>query len=178
MRRIIITLFVVTLLFTACNVKEKTNKDVLVNNITKYEKALIDTVNYNLNTDTAKILINKYLDFTKTYTKDSLTPIYLLKAADICISIKDYQQAVKLYENVYTNYSTFKKAPEALFLQAMTYCDFLKNESLGKIKYQEFIEKYPNHTLTDDAKKSIEFIGKSPEEILEIIQSKDSLSNN
>ena len=178
MRRIIIALFVAGLLFTACNVKEKSSKDVLVNDINKYEKSLIDTINYNLNIDTAKTLVTKYIYFSENYSKDSLAPIYILKAADISISLKDYPQAVKLYENVYTNYPDFNKAPEALFLQAMTYCDFLKNESLGKIKYQEFIDKYPNHKLTNDAKKSIEFIGKSPEEILEILQSKDSLSNN
>jgi len=131
-----------------------------------------------MNTDTAKILVNKYIYFSENFSKDSLAPIYILKAADVSISLKDYSEAVKLYENVYTNYPNFKKAPEALFLQAMTYCDFLKNESLGKIKYQEFINKYPNHKLIDDAKKSIEFIGKTPEEILKILQNKDSLSNN
>jgi len=35
MRRIIITFFVAGLLFTACNVKEKSSKDVLVNDIYK-----------------------------------------------------------------------------------------------------------------------------------------------
>ncbi len=178
MKRVIIFFALATVIFTACNVKEGSIKNVLVDEISNYEKVLMDTVNYNLNTDTAKVLIIKYQNFVNKYSNDSLSPIYLLKAADLCMSTKDYTTAVKLYENVYTKYSEYEKAPQALFLQAMTYCDFLKNESLGKIKYQEFINKYPNHELSDDAKKSIEFIGKTPEEILEILQAKDSLSNN
>jgi len=178
MKRIFFIFSVTAILFAACNVKEGSVKDVLVDEINTYEKALFDTINYNLNTDTAKLLIIKYKDYSEKYGKDSLSPIYLLKAADLCISTKDYNTAVELYENIYTNYSDYEKAPEALFLQAMTYSDFLKNESLGKIKYQDFINKYPNHKLTDDAKKSIEFLGKSPKEIFEILQVKDSLSNN
>jgi len=178
MKRIFFIFSAITLLLVSCNVKEGSVKEVLVDEINSYEKVLIDSVNFDLNTDTAKLLIVKYKDFVKQYGKDSLSPIYLLKAADLCISTKDYSTAVELYENVYTNYPDYDKTPQALFLQAMTYSDFLKNESLGEIKYQEFINKYPNHELTDDAKKSIEFLGKSPEEILEILQAKDSLSNN
>ncbi len=178
MKRVILFISVATLLLAACNVKEGSVKNVLVDEISTYEKALIDSINYNINTDTAKVLIIKYQNFAIQYSKDSLAPVFLLKAADLCISTKDYNNAVKLYENVYTNYSDYEKTPQALFLQAMTYSDFLKNESLGRAKYQEFINKYPNHELTDDAKKSIEFIGKTPEEILDILQAKDSLSNN
>ena len=177
MKRVILFFSVATLLLAACNVREGSVKNVLVDEISNYEKVLIDSVNYNLNTDTAKVLIIKYQNFVRQYSKDSLAPIFLLKAADLCISTKDYSTAVVLYENVYTNYTNYDKTPQALFLQAMTYSDFLKNESLGRIKYQEFINKYPNHELADDAKKSIEFIGKTPKEILEILQAKDSLSN-
>lgn len=177
MKRIIIIISVISTLFTACNIKEQTNKDIIIKNIAEKEKVLLDTVNYNLNTDTANILITEYQEFVKEFSNDSLSPIYLLKAADLCISTKKYETAAKLYNKVYSNYPNYEKAPQALFLEAMTYSDFIKNESLGKLKYKEFIKKYPNHELINDAKKSLEFIGKSPEEILNILQSKDSLSN-
>ena len=178
MKSIIIIFSTIAVLLTACNVKEQSNKDVLINEITTLNESLIDTVNFYLNIDTAKVLITKYENFIKEYENDSLTPIYLLKVADLSISTKEYNKAISFYETVYNKYSDYKKAPQALFLQAMIYADFLKNESAAKIKYKEFIDKYPNHELTDDAKKSIEFIGKTPAEILEIIQSKDSLSIN
>lgn len=177
MRNIIIITIITSIILVACNVTEQTNKQLLVKNITLTEQSLFDTISMNLNIEAAKKLVIQYEGFAKEYSTDSLTPIYLLKAADVSISTRNYNNAVELYSKVYKNYSNYAKAPEALFMQAMVYSDFLKNESLAKQKYQEFIEKYPNHELTDDAKISIEFLGKTPEEILQIIEAKDSLSN-
>ena len=174
----IIYIFIIAAIFTACNISVKTEKNALNKEIAKTEQVLFDSISYNLDIKKAELLISKYNRYAKLYDNDSLAPIYLIKSADLCIATKKYEKAVEIYDNIYKNYNSFEKAPQALFLEAMTYADYLKNESVAEMKYKEFIKKYPNHELTDDAKKSIEFLGKTPKEILEILQSKDTIKNN
>ncbi len=165
-------------IFFSCNIKEKSDKDIFVNDITNLEKSVMDTANYTINSKLVKELIGKYKDFAQKFKNDSLTPIFILKAADLSVSINNYNNAIELYESINFKYPKFEKAPIALFLEAMVYADYLKNDLLAKKKYEEFIAKYPNHQLVNDAKKSIEFLGKSPEEILQLIQQPDSLTAN
>ena len=42
----------------------------------------------------------------------------------------------------------------------------LKNLGKASDSYKEFISKYPNHELTDDATASLKFLGKTPEEMV------------
>lgn len=168
MKNFIIISSITILLFNSCTTTN--NKQELINNITANENNLMDSVNYTINNEIAEKLILQFKKYVEANSSDSLAPIYTIKAADLCLSTQNYEEAVKLYEAVYTNYPNYKKAPESLFLQAMIYADHLKNEVLGKQKYEEFIITHPNHQLVNDARKSIQFLGKTPEEILNIIQ--------
>jgi len=61
-----------------------------------------------------------------------------------------------------------------LFSIAFSYENNLNDFEQARIYYNQFLQKYPNSDLAEDAKLSIENLGKTDEEFLESIN-KDSI---
>ncbi len=61
-----------------------------------------------------------------------------------------------------------------MFSIAFSYENNLNDFEQARIYYNQFLQKYPNSDLTEDAKLSIENLGKTDEEFLESIN-KDSI---
>ena len=153
----------------ACKPSQKKltdNISTLEKNLSSYTLGKTDTTKLNLNT---KELLKTYQDFAKFYPDDSLAPTYLFKAANLCLNINKPKQAIELFDELIKKYPSFKKVPDCLFIKAFIYDNSLKDYVHAKKFYEEFLAKYPQHPFADDAKNSIKYLGKSPEEILDII---------
>ncbi len=160
-------LLIITLvMFFAC--KPKSERDIAVDNINELEYTLYgDTVITEIDLTTASNMIQAYLSFAEKFKEDSLAPEYMYKAADISMNINQGSQAILYLENIKLKYPYYKNIPVCLFLQAFIYEDQLQdNESASRL-YNQFMEKYPNHELFDDAESSVNNMGKSLEEIIE-----------
>jgi TolA-binding protein len=122
---------------------------------------------------TATELINAYLDYAEKHKDNPDAPDYLYKAADLSLNINQSRQSLDLYNRIIYQYPDYKKAPECLFLMGYIYENYL--QELGKAKeiYEQFIAKYPTHEFADDAKVSIENLGKSPEELIRSFEEKN-----
>jgi tetratricopeptide (TPR) repeat protein len=57
-----------------------------------------------------------------------------------------------------------------MFLKGYVYENNLGRLDKAKEIYETFIELYPNNEFADDAEVSLRFLGKSPEELIEIFQ--------
>jgi tetratricopeptide (TPR) repeat protein len=180
MKKTIILLSVIILISSCIQVTEKNKEQELIKQIENAEKnikAQTDVSKLPSAIDSFVVLIDSY---TSDYKNDSLIPELLYKKGSYLMEIKKYKKALNAYSELYDNYPNFNKRPETLFFIAVLYGDFLHNESLAAIKYKEFIKKYPNHDLRDDAEMSLKFLGKTDKEILEILtkqnkENKDSL---
>ncbi len=100
------------------------------------------------------------------------TPEILFKAAEVAKSIRTFPKSLSLYDWIINSYPNYEKAPTAMFLKGFIIENNIKDDSLALKVYQEFIAKYPDHNLNDDAQFLIENIGKTDEEILQMIESK------
>ncbi len=150
------------------SISEKIDK--LEKNI--YSKTSVRTV------DTIKVneLLKLYKDYSKYYTSDSLAPGYLLRAANLSMNMNRPVEAIEFINRIITKYPESKLAAEGLFIKAFIYDNLLKDYTNAKKYYEEFIQKYPTHAFVNDARNSIKFLGKSPEEILKELENKqDSL---
>jgi len=101
-------------------------------------------------------LMKAYAEFSEKFSKDSLAPEYLFKAGEMAMNIQMGGQAVSYFNDVISIFPDFRKAPEALFLTAFVFETQMNNKKRAKETYQQFIDKYPNHSLARDAKASIE----------------------
>jgi len=111
-------------------------------------------------------LLSAYQNFSAKYPDDSLSPEYLYKAAGLAVGLKRGLQAVFLYEFINHTYPGYRRNPECLFMEAFTYENTLGNIGKAKELYNEFLSRYPDHELADDALTAIKFLGKSPEKIV------------
>jgi len=96
----------------------------------------------------------------------------LFKAAEISRALKKYNDALNIYNYVIDHSDNFTKASNALFYKGYTYDENLKNLEEAKKSYEEFLTKYPDHPLAEDTKRSIENLGKTPEEIINSLKKK------
>lgn len=122
----------------------------------------------------------EYVDASEAYVlvnpEDKEAPKLLFNAAEIAKTVGTYRKALGLYDWIINSYSSDEKAPTAQFLKAFILEDNLKNIDAAKENYELFIKNYPNHHFADDAKFSLDNLGKTNEEIqaeLEALQLKN-----
>jgi len=82
--------------------------------------------------------------------------------------------AIEYFNRILLNYRGFSKLPYCLFMQAYILENQMNQYDQAKTRYQEFIDKYPNHILVKDAKASIENMGKPIEELMKQWDEKNS----
>ena len=111
-------------------------------------------------------LLSAYQNFASRYADDSLSPEYLYKAAGLATGFSLGNQAVEIYESIIHTYPGYRKIPECYFMEAFTYENVIGDNAKAYEYYNEFLNKYPQHDLADDARAAIKFLGKSPDELV------------
>ncbi len=153
---------IIALLLASCNPsKEKMAKDIATK-----EKGLF--VDGSPVPDKTKIkeVIDLYKKYVQTFPKDSMAPKYLFKGSDLSMNTGQSPEAIIFLDQIISDYPDFKKLPEAYFLKAFIYDDKIKNLPKARAAYMEFIQKFPKHDLVNDAKISMDNLGKTPEQIV------------
>lgn len=144
--------------FTACDSpKEKMVKKIteLENNDSSYSVTLLQELKF------------AYLEFGNKYPDDEKSAGYLFKAAQRCIALNTANEAVIILNDLMAKYPKNDICQEALFLLAFTYENSLQDLKQAEEKYKQFIQLYPKNELAEDAKLSLENLGKSPQEIID-----------
>jgi TolA-binding protein len=118
-------------------------------------------------------LVQAYIAYTESHKDSPEAADYLYSAADLSLNIGKSQQSLDLYNRIIYQYPDYKKAPECLFLVGYIYENYFEQYGKAKEIYEDFIKKYPNHDFADDARISIENMGKSPEELIRGFEEKN-----
>lgn len=121
------------------------------------------------------LAVGKYLDFVNEHPKDTMSPIYLFKGAQISAQTGNMHVSIKMLDRLYTEYPDHADAPQSLFLKG-----FLAETQMADFKtaekcYSEFLKRYPKHPLASDVAFSLKNLGKSPEQLLKELSDADSL---
>ena len=105
-----------------------------------------------------------YRFFVADYPNDEKAGQYLFEAAkQYEIGLQDYNNALRVYQQVYEEYESFEHHPMALFHIANVYHSMNDTEN-AIAKFKEFKDKYPNHDFADDAEGMINIIEMGGEE--------------
>ena len=114
--------------------------------------------------------IREFISLSKVYAgilpQDEEAQKSLFTAANMSIAIKNYDDALSIYDYVLAHPSDFSKVSTALFLKGFTYDEHLKNFEEARKYYTEFLEKYPEDTYAASVKASLDNLGKSEEDII------------
>lgn len=112
--------------------------------------------------------IRAFTDYAFYCESDSLSPIFLVKTAQIAMAINNPNQAKVVLDRCINNYPKFKNKPAAIFMLAQLYDEqkLLNNEEEAKKLYEKLVFEYPKSEWATNAKAAIKLLGKSDEEII------------
>lgn len=100
----------------------------------------------------ADSLINSYLEYVKKYPEDSLCATYLYRAADVYANTKRCIESIDTYDRLIKQYPNDKHVESAYFLKGVVYSQTCLNKEKASEAFNLFIEKYPNSSLTNQAR--------------------------
>ena len=162
---LLLTVSLILVLFNAC---QSPRQDAIEN--IKTTELEIFSENGMIDRNRVDELIETYVSFADEFPQDTLAPEYLFKAGDIAMNTNRSRQAIRSYDRIITDYPDYRKTPEALFLKGYVYENNLGRLDKAKEIYEAFLVLYPENEFADDAEVSLKFLGKSPEELIEIFQ--------
>ena len=163
MKRTIIFITLLTLVFSCSKTDPK--KQIL-----KLEKELTEAYRKG-DTEKVKKVGEEAIKVYETLAKISQDPeekaTYIFKAAGYYISIfKNFDKAIYLLDKLIEKYPQTHISERAFFLKAYIFANELRKLQDAEKLYKEFLAKYPNSDLAEQAKQELRHLGKSPDEIL------------
>lgn len=124
-----------------------------------------------------KALDASYKEYFLKHPKDTAIPTLLFQDADLNLNIlQNLNEGMKLLDRLVKEYPNHWRAPDALYLQAFTYEQTYQNNELARQKYEEIIQKFPNHPYAAQARQNINLLGKDLNEWVKHLT--DSLNQN
>lgn len=105
---------------------------------------------------------------------DSISPLYLIKAAQLSQTLKKLDMSEKYLKKIIEEYPKSKFIPAAKFLLAQYYADtkMLNQPKKAKDLLNDIIREYPQTIWAENAAAALQWVGKSDEEILQTLKKK------
>lgn len=150
----------------ACGGKEKklTQEDL------KAAEATLFNEDRTVNVETAPQVVETFCKFVEQNPEDPTADRWLFHAMEINVLLKDAGKSIELCNQLTANYPQSHWAPRSLLLLgSFVYNDQLNDTAMAHVTLQRLIDNYPESELVVDAKKSIEYLGLTTEEIMDRI---------
>ncbi|MDP2302267.1 MAG: tetratricopeptide repeat protein [Ignavibacteria bacterium] len=96
-----------------------------------------------------------------------LGKIYQSKLLKNINETESLTKAIYYFDEVYQKHPSSPEAPLALFMKGFILANDLNQLDEATKTYKLFVEKYPNHDLTSSAQDELNYMGLSPEQILQ-----------
>lgn len=161
-------MFLSIALLAACGSGDKTPESGSAASIRSMEDSLFNSGSFDPRK--AQALIDVYKAYANANPKDSLAPEYLFRAANMCKTMHEGEQGIKLYDRIIREYPTWPKLADAFYLKAFTLDS--ETESMGEAKeaYETVIRLFPDHPFAKDARAMIDNLGYTDAELIERFQ--------
>ncbi len=172
MKKITMITIGLALIFMACNPSENNEK---VNDGTFDSTDFIGQLHAIEDSISNGIPATKHLkkalvlfqDYASHFPNSKAAPDYLLRTSDLYLSLNNPKRAVDILDEIIEKYPNYSRL-EAVYFNRANHVDFeIRDTTLAKTYYQEFLKKYPNSDLADDANSRIENIGLSAAQLIE-----------
>ena len=147
----------------------ESQKEITLEEVREAQSILFNE-NGSLNEKEAPRVAEKYCQFAKQNLNDTSAAKWLFHAMEINLMLKDSNKSIEIGNQLLEQYPHSKWAPRTLLtLGSFVYNDQLNDTAQAHAMFQRLIDDYPDSEFVDDAQKSIEYLGLSPEEIMSLI---------
>lgn len=148
----------------ACSEKQLTIEDM------EEAQASLFNENQTMNLEIAPKVAKQYCRFVKQNPNDPNAPALLFHAIEINVALQEPDKCIEIGDQLMKQYPESIWAPRTLFCLAnYVYDEQLHDLDKARETYERLISDYPNSDLVEAAQKSIEYLGMSPDQILERI---------
>jgi hypothetical protein len=125
----------------------------------------------------AKDYIASAEQFSNEYPEDSMTPEFLYKAGLMAMTVAKSsesheektlycQNAFTIFDDIERVYPEFNGIRNCLFNRGVIFDDILHDYESAEIYYRMYIARYPTDSLSITLESYLQYLGKSPEEII------------
>jgi tetratricopeptide (TPR) repeat protein len=156
----LILLFVLLLIISACT----SGREKLVAEIKTLEES-IRTQAIPDKTEGGK-LVNKYLEFADSFPEDTLTPAVLYNAARLSQALNNPGQSLEILQRLVDNHYNSNPVADAYVLSGFIYETEYHDYEQARYWYELFLKEFPNHSMYEDVRATLNNLGKTPEEIV------------
>ena len=126
--------------------------------------------NGSLNEKEAPKVAEKFCRFVNQNPNDTSAVKWLYHALEINLMLKDAEKSIEIGNQLLGQYPQSRWAPQTLLtLGSFVYQDQLNDTVQARAMFQRLIDEYPESGLVNDAKKSIEYLGLSPDAVMDAI---------
>ena len=107
-----------------------------------------------------------YQDFANYFPADPKAPNYLFQVSDFYLNMGQPKKSVKVLSDIIEKYPNYSRV-EAVYFARASHTDLdLRDTTLAKTYYKEFLDKYPESQYANDAKIRYENVGLSIEDLI------------
>ncbi len=118
----------------------------------------------------AQALLDVYKAYANANPRDTMSAEYLFRAANVAKSMHEGQECVDLYDRIITDFPSWRRLPDVLYLKAFTIDSEFDRKGEAKTAYLEVISRYPDHAFAKDARAMIENLEYTDEELIQRFQ--------
>lgn len=145
----------------ACGEKKLTQEDL------RAAEATLFNEDQSINEAEAPGVAEKYCKFAEQNPDDSTAAMWLYHAMEINVMLNNPDKCIAIGNQLVSQYPESEWAPMSLFLMgSYVYDDMIKDTAQAHVMFQRIIDEYPDSELVEDARKSIEYLGLTPDEIM------------
>lgn len=141
--------------------------EAILQTIDSLRQQIFDEVTFSVNYGLADRYIKAAGLFSLILPGHPESPQLLLRAAEVSRAIQAYEKAVELLAEINQRYPNSEVNAQAMFLRAFTLDEGLQRYDEARKIYQQFIETYPDDPFADDARFSLDNLGKDVNELIE-----------
>ena len=161
LKPMLFALLAIGLLACDGNTKKLTQDD-----LKEAEKTLFNE-DRTIKVEEAPKVAEKYCQFVEQNPDDSTAATWLFHAVEINVMLKNADKSIELCNQLTEQYPDSEWAPRALlYVGSFVYDDILNDTAQAHAMFQRLIDDYPDDPLVGDAKKSIEYLGLTSEQIM------------
>ena len=120
-------------------------------------------------------LLRAYQDYYNAHPQDSLGRHFLFEAARVADAMNKFDKAIELLGNYHDAEPQLERKAEAAYMVAFIYDAHLHNAEKANVYYNKVIQNYPSSLWAKEADKALHLVGKSDQEILDMIRQKNNV---
>ena len=134
------------------------------------EDVFVDPDKFGINRKAAQSYVDACEAFALAYPDTKEAPEFLYKATEISRTLRTFTKSLSMYDWIIDEYPQYEKAPTAMFLKGFIIENELNNDEAAMKVYKTFLSRYPDHQLRDDVQFLLDNVGKTDEEIMDMIE--------